>query len=266
MIVTDAGFKPAKQVADLEDLINRKVDLIIYWPVDNKSLDATLQKAVAAGIPTVNTGGGYYASAGTVTNAYIGQWDLAEMAARQLFKEMGGKGKIFAMLPIAGHSATVDQLAALKSVMAEFPGIELLSAEHGNWNRGRAKQITENLLQRFPKIDGVFSPSGQMSAGVVEAFEEAGRLKEAVMSPADEYNGWLKWVAKHQRGGVVTFPTKVGRDAVQLGLKMLKGEPVERGRQVPSELIPASAIGKYVKPSQPDDSWANELPPQFLPK
>ncbi len=266
LVVTDAGFKPAKQVADLEDLINRKVDLIIYWPVDNKSLDATLQKAVDAGIPTVNTGGGFYASPGTVTNAFIGQWDLGAAAARQLFKDMGGKGKIFAMLPIAGHSATVDQLAALKSVMADFPGIELLSVEHGNWNRGRAKQITENLLQRFPKIDGVFSPSGQMSAGVVEAIDEAGRLGEVVMSPADEYNGWLKWVAKHKKGGVVTFPTKVGRDAVQLGLTMLKGEPVERGRQVPSVVMSPAEAAKLVKADQPDDSWANELPGEFLPK
>ena len=62
--------------------------------------------------------------------------------------------------------------------MKEYPQIELLSAEYGDWNRAKAKQITENLLQRHPKIDGVFSPAGQMSIGVVEAFEEAGRLKE----------------------------------------------------------------------------------------
>ena len=37
----------------------------------------------------------------------------------------------------------------------------------------KAKQITENLLQRFPQIDGVFSPAGQMSIGVAEAFDEA---------------------------------------------------------------------------------------------
>ena len=76
-----------------------------------------MQKAVDAGIPTVNAGGGFYDAQGTVTNAYISQFDLGEKAARQLAKDMGGKGKIFAMLPIAGHSATVDQLAALKAVL-----------------------------------------------------------------------------------------------------------------------------------------------------
>ena len=49
-----------------------------------------------------------------MSNAFIDQWALGEMAARQLCKDMGGKGKIFAMLPIAGTTAAVDQLAALQ--------------------------------------------------------------------------------------------------------------------------------------------------------
>ena len=266
LIVTDAGFKPAKQVADIEDLINRKVDVIIYWPIDNKAIAGALQKAVDAGIPTVNTGGGFYHSPSTTTNAYIGLWDLGEKAARQLFTDMGGKGRIFAMLPIAGHSATVDQNAALRSVMKEFPGIELVSVEHGDWNRAKAKQITENLLQRFPRLDGVFSPSGQMSAGVVEALDEAGRLKNIVLSPADEYNGWLKLVQKYRKGGIITFPTRVGRDAVQMGVALARGESVVRGRQVPSVFIAPADVDKYVLKAKGDDAWANELPAEWQPK
>src|SRR5205814_8140645 len=123
-----------------------------------------------------------------------------------------------------GTPAAVDQLAALNAVMKEHLKVELLSAEPGDWNRVKAKPITENLLQRHPRIDGVFSPAGQMSIGVAEAFEEAGRLKEVVMSPGDEYNGWLKWVAKHRLGGAVTFPTRVGQEAGRLGLRILNGE------------------------------------------
>ena len=115
---------------------------------------------MAKGIPTVNAGGGFSYSAGTVSNAFIDQWALGEVGARHFVKDLGGKGKIFAMLPIAGTTAAVDQLAALKDVLKDHPNIELLSAEYGDWNRAKAKQITENLLQRYPKIDGVFSPAG----------------------------------------------------------------------------------------------------------
>src|SRR5438094_840147 len=171
VLVTDAGFNPGKQVADIEDLISKNVNLILYWPVDEKAIQPALEKAVVKGIPTVNTGGGFTYSPGTVANAFIDQVVLGDMVARQLFTDMRGGGKIIAMLPIAGTTAAVDQLAALKAAMKEFPQIELLSAEYGDWNRAKAKQITENLLQRHPRIDGAFSPAGQMSIGVAEAGE-----------------------------------------------------------------------------------------------
>ena len=266
VIVTDAAFNPTKQVADIEDLISKNVSMILYWPVDEKAIQPALQKAVAKGIATVNAGGGFSAAPGTVSNAFIDQWALGEMVAKQLVKDMGGKGKIIAMLPIAGTTAAVDQLAALKHVLKDHPQIELLSAEYGDWNRAKAKQITENLLQRFPKIDGVFSPAGQMSIGVAEALEEAGRMKGVVMSPGDEYNGWLKWVAKNKRGGVVTFPTRAGQEALKLGLKILNGEPVPRGLIIPSVYLDTAAATKATEASRPDDWWASALPDAWKPK
>jgi ABC-type sugar transport system substrate-binding protein len=265
ILVTDAAFNPSKQIADIEDLLRQDIDLLIYWPVDDKAIEDTLSRVVAQGIPTVQAGGGFNAHPATVTSAYISQWELGEMVARQLMADLGGKGRIIAMLPIAGTTAAVDQLAALEHVLKEFPEIELASVEYGDWNRAKAKQITENLLQRFDRIDGVFSPAGQMSIGVAEAFDEAGRLDEVTMSPGDEYNGWLKWVAQHGQGGAVTFPTRAGQVAVQAAMQILAGEPVTRGIQVPSEYIAPADIGAYVAADRPDDWWATELPAEFLP-
>ena len=266
VIVTDAAFNPTKQVADIEDLIAKNVSMILYWPVDEKAIQPALQKAVAKGIPTVNAGGGFSYAPGTTSNAFIDQWTLGEMGARQLAKDLKGKGKIFAMLPIAGTTAAVDQLAALKYVLKDNPNIELLSAEYGDWNRAKAKQITENLIQRYPKIDGVFSPAGQMSIGVAEALEEAGRMKDVTLSPGDEYNGWLKWVAKNKRGGTVTFPTRAGQEALLIGLKALRGEPVPHGVIIPSVYLDTAASTKAAEADRPDDWWASALPDAWKPK
>ena len=266
IVVTDAAFNPAKQVADIEDLLRQDIDLLIYWPVDDASVADVLKRAVDAGVPTVQAGGGFTDAPGVVSNAYISQWQLGEMVARRLIADMGGKGKIVAMLPIAGTTAAVDQLDALETVLKEFPDVELLSVEYGDWNRAKAKQITENLLQRFPEITGVFSPAGQMSIGMAEAFDEAGRLGEVTFSPGDEYNGWLKWVATNNQGGAVTFPTRAGQVAVQIGMDILAGNPVNRGVAVPSQYIAPAEIGAYVDADRPDDWWATELPDEFLPQ
>src|SRR3989454_2103652 len=72
VLVTDAGFNPGKQVADIEDLISKNVSLILYWPVDEKAIQPALEQAVVKGIPTVNTGGGFPYRPGTRAEALIG--------------------------------------------------------------------------------------------------------------------------------------------------------------------------------------------------
>lgn len=52
-ILLDAGFDQKKQVADIEDLVAQNVDAIIVQPVTSTSADASIAKAVAAGIPVV---------------------------------------------------------------------------------------------------------------------------------------------------------------------------------------------------------------------
>lgn len=268
IVVTDANFDPNKQIGDITDLINQGCDAIIYWPVDDTAIEPGLEKAVQAGIPTVNVGGGYADLPGIVSNAYIDQYQLGAAGALKLVESLGGQGTIVSMLPIAGTTAAVDQDKALRDVLAANPGIELLDTQNGDWNRAKAKELTETWLQRYPQIDGVFSPAGQMSAGVAEAFDEAGRLGDTTFSPGDEYNGWLKWIAAHpeSNGGVVTFPPSAGGVGLQQMTRILSGEPVTKGIQVPSVWYAPADAAALADPDAPDDWWANDLPAEFLPK
>jgi ribose transport system substrate-binding protein len=268
IVVTDANFDANKQISDIEDLINQGCSAIVYWPIDDQAIEPGLEQAVAKGIPTVNIGGGYADLPGIVSNAYIDQYELGVAGAIALAESLGGQGKIVSMLPIAGTTAAVDQDKALHDVLANYPGIELLDTQNGDWNRAKAKTITETWLQKYPQIDGVFSPAGQMSAGMVEAFDEASRLTEVKFSPADEYNGWLKWIAAHpdMDSGLVTFPPEAGGVGVQQMTHILSGEPVTKGIHVPSIWYAPGAGGALADTAAPDDWWANELPAAFLPQ
>ena len=268
IVVTDAAFDANKQVSDISDLINQGCEAIIYWPVDDKAVEPGLEQAVAAGIPTVNVGGGYADLPGIVSNAHIDQYELGVAVALQLAESLGGKGKIVSMLPIAGTTAAVNQDLALRQVLEGYPDIEILDTKNGDWNRAQAKSITESWLMQFPQIDGAFSPAGQMSVGMAEAFDEAGRLGEVTFSPGDEYNGWLKWIAAHpeSNGGVVTFPPSAGAVGVQQMTRILNGEEVTKGIAVPSVWYAPEDAAALAEPDAPDDWWASDLPPEFLPQ
>lgn len=264
IIVTDAGFNANKQIADIEDLLSQGIDLLIFWAVDNEAIQPGLNAAAAAGVPIVSIGEPSPLPQVT-SQASIDQYNLGRLVAEQLAADMGGEGGVIAMLPLPGTYAAAAQLQALEDVVAENPGMQILSVEYGQWNRAESKRITETLLIRFPQIDGVFSPAGQMSLGIAEAFEEAGRMDEVTFSPADEYNGWLKWVSANGGGGIVTFPTRVGQVGMQLAVRILSGDPVPANEEVASEFIAPADIGAWVETDQPDDWWASDLPEEWKP-
>lgn len=264
--ITDAGFNPTKQAADIEDLLTSGVDAILFWPVDEKAILPALKKAHDQGVVTINIGYNFMNDPAVTSNAYVNQWGYTEQVVDQFIESLDGKGKVFAMLPIAGSSAAVVQLAVLEQKLEDYPDMELISAEYGDWDRAKAKQLTENLLQRFPEIDGAFSPAGQMSMGIYEAFDEAGRLDELTLSPGDDYNGWVKLVAKEGKWGSVTSGLEVGRAAVKQAVDILTGAPTTTAIVVPTRyLAPEEATGLY-ESDRPDDWFKTDLPAEFLPQ
>lgn len=264
--VTDAAFNPSKQAADIDDLTTSGVDAILFWPVDEKAILPALKKAHDKGIVTINIGYNFIRDPAVTSNAYVNQWSYSEQVANHFIESLGGKGKVVAMLPIAGSSAAVVQLAVLKDALRGHPDMQLLSVEYGDWDRAKAKQLTENLLQRFPQIDGAFSPAGQMSMGIYEAFDEAGRLGELTLSPGDDYNGWTKLVAKTGKWGSVTSGLDVGRDAVRQAVAILTDKQTTTALVVPTHYLDPAEAAKLYEPGRPDDWFKTSLPAAFLPQ
>jgi ABC-type sugar transport system substrate-binding protein len=183
-------------------------------------------------------------------------------------QSLHGKGDILSLIPIAGTTAAVDQERALKDVLKVCTSVHLLDTENGDWNRAKSQTIAQNWTQRFPQVNGLFSPAGQMSIGAAQAYIQAGLLDKITFSPGDEYNGWLKFEVTHPKknSGVVTFPPEAGATGVDVMVKILQGKPVHRGVRVPSRYIPPSQIRKYAQMNKPDDWWSTKLPPKWQPK
>ncbi len=54
-VVLDAGGDVARQIAQIEDLIQQEVDAIIIWPTNGEAVIPAVRKASKAGIPVVVT-------------------------------------------------------------------------------------------------------------------------------------------------------------------------------------------------------------------
>ncbi len=158
-----------------EDWLVKKPDGFLFVPVDFKALIPTVQKAIDAGMPVAIYSNNMPDVKGVVT--YVGSDDatIEYEVSKFLFKKMGGKGKI---IHIDGNPAAItaqQRKAGFERALKEFPQVELLASQPGQYRRLPAVQVFENLMQRYPQIDAVVSANDDMAVGVVEALYAAGR-------------------------------------------------------------------------------------------
>jgi ribose transport system substrate-binding protein len=156
----------AQQITVVEDFINRGVSGIVLAPLDDRALVRPVQDAVAEKIPVVVIdsgleGGGYLSF--VATDNFQG----GVMAARRLGGLLGGSGRIFLVRYQEGSaSTTARERGFLETVAAEFPGLTLLSKDqYAGPTTESAYQLGENLLGRFPDVDGVFCPNESSTFG-----------------------------------------------------------------------------------------------------
>jgi ribose transport system substrate-binding protein len=163
-----------EQLSQVEDVIVKKPDGIVFTPVDYKALVPAVEKMNAAKIPAVNitdrAAGGQFVT-------FVGADDhkLGMEVGRYLLKALGGKGNVIILEGVKGAITNTDRVRGFNDAVKEFPNVKLLASQPANYQRLQALQVMENLMQSYPQIDGVMAANDAMATGVVEALEGANR-------------------------------------------------------------------------------------------
>jgi len=163
-----------EQMSQIEDVIVKKPNAIVFIPVDYKAMAVGVSKINAANIPVTNVTD--RSESGKFV-AYVGadDYSLGLETGRFMLKAMGGKGNVVILEGVKASLTNIDRVRGFKKAIEETPGVKLLAAQTGNYQRLQALQVMENLMQTFPQIDGVLAANDAMAVGVIEAMEAANR-------------------------------------------------------------------------------------------
>lgn len=163
-----------EQLSQVEDVIVKKPNAIVFIPVDYKAMVPAVEKINAAGIPVTNItdriGGGNIV-------AYVGadDYNIGLATARFLLKALGGKGNLVILEGVKGTLTNTDRVRGFNDAIKENPSVKLLASQPANYQRLQALQVMENLMQAHTQIDGVLAANDPMAVGAIEALEGANR-------------------------------------------------------------------------------------------
>lgn len=266
-IQTDANGNASKQINDIQDLVNQKVDILIVNPAAADPLDPVLQRVMKQGIPVVTVARRPKSDSSFVSFVTASDQALARLNATWLAERLAGKGNIVLLPGLAGASPAEMRLKAAKEVFAQYPGIKVLDTQYTGWSPANGKTVTAAMIQKFGKnIQGVWADSGLQGSGAVEAFLGAGVAgKDIPPITGGDLNRMYKLAAQHGFPFCgIDYTPSIGIRSVNIALDVLAGKGVPKVDTVNFQIVISEGhetasvkadvkLKDYVRADGPDD-------------
>lgn len=187
--VTDANFKPEKQVADIETVLALKPSIIVSIPVDPIATASAYKKAADAGVKIVfmdNVPQGMeigkdYVS--TVSSDNYGNGVASALLMAQAIEEEGEVGIVY----LAGDFfVTKQRYDAFKKTIGNFPNVKIVAEQgiDGTDLIGNAEKAASAILAAHPNIKAIWAVWEAPADGVMSAARTAGR-KDLIITTID---------------------------------------------------------------------------------
>ena len=238
IVYADAQQDNAKQVADVENFLRQKIDLLIISPNEAKPLTGIVKRAFESGIPVIvldrEIEGESYTTFIGADNRAIGR-AAGEFAADLL----GGKGAVVEIKGLPGSTPARDRSEGFREAIAEFPAIRIVHDPVANWLREEAMAQMESALSAQPVIDLVYAHNDPMAVGAFLAAKAKGRetaIKFIGIDGLPGLDGGRQAVLDGKLAATFVYPTG-GKQAVELAARILRGEPVPHRITLPTERI-----------------------------
>jgi len=241
--VVDAQGDARKQLSDIEDLVQQRMDAILISPYQSDPIVPAVRAANEAKVPVVivdiGVKGGDYAAL-IISDNFAG----GKLAGEFIAEKLKGKGPVAHISAQPGVENARKRGAGFEQVMKER-GIKIAASQTAYSERAKGMEVMENMLQAHSDIRAVFCENDEMALGATRALRGAGR-KDVIVVGFDGNPDALAAIRKGELAATVAQqPEEMGRMGVRIALKSIKGEAVDKTVQVPVTLITRQNLDRY---------------------
>mgnify|MGYP006422073195 CR=1 FL=1 len=251
-MVLDAGGDVARQIAQIQDLIQQNADAIIIWPTNGKAVVPAVRKAHQNDIPVVITNSNIAEEGMEFISAFSGPNNITQGAysAEMMCDALQGQGQIVQITGQPGYTTAIERQKGFEDRLAEAcPDIEIVETQPGDWNREKAQRVMEAFLVKHDRIDGVYAGDDNMGVGALNAAKAEDRADEIFFVGATNFAVGYEAMARGEYfGSIYQSPVDDAEAALQTALDVLAGEDVPKLNYFDTPKITRGVMDKFDKP------------------
>jgi ribose transport system substrate-binding protein len=232
IISVNAGADVVKQQADIEDLIARKVDVLIVDSQDPIAIIAISKNVAAAGIPLFLLNTTVDPSATYVTLVQSNNVAIGSMVGEWVGNKVSGEIKIGLLSGNPGNmvgygrrSGFFQGLAEAQLIKSNTTNFRVLTQGWGSWSAEGGLKAAEDMLVAAPDINVIFAENDSMALGAVTAIKNAGKEKQITVVGIDGQREALALIKEGTYGASgLNSPIELAKTTVDIALRYMAGE------------------------------------------
>ncbi len=229
LVMKDAQNDSLRQRAQVEELAAARVDLLIISPKEAAPLTKPVAEVFKSGIPVIVLD---RAVEGEAFTTFIGADNqrIGREAGLLVVKLLGGQGSVVELKGLMTSTPGQDRHSGFRSGL-DLPkntGLKVVFEADMGWLEPNARREMESALAAHKKIDLVYAHNDPGAHGAYLAAKAAGREKEMKFVGIDALpHEGVRYVKDGILDATFAYPTG-GAEAVELGLRKLRGEEIPR--------------------------------------
>lgn len=245
--IFDSQNDTAKEAANFDNLIAAGYKAILFNPTDADGSVANVLKAKKAGIPVfcidreINSKDA--ATAQLLSDNYAGCVKLGQY----FVKTVGKEGKYAELLGLVGDNNTWNRSKGFHSVVDRFPDLKMVAQQTADFDRAKALEVMESILQKYPDIDAVFCGNDAMAMGAYQALMSAGKAEQVKVFGFDGADDVVKLIAEKKIAATgMQFPKLMAQQAAEYADQYIKGKrDFPQKIPVKVDLVTPANVSKY---------------------
>ncbi|KEO85179.1 substrate-binding domain-containing protein [Tumebacillus flagellatus] len=214
-----------KQMGDVENLIAKKVDVIILHAVNTGTAKNIVKKAEAAKIPVIAMD---RLPDNAKVTAYVtaDSFKVGQTQAEFVLKQLNNKGNVVILEGEAGNSVAKQITDGNKDIISKNPDVKIIADQpHQGWARDKAMATIENLIAKGEHIDAVLANNSGMAMGAVQALKAKGLIDKTVVIGSDaDKDASVSILHNELRADIDKKPYDLGLGAYKIAVATAKGE------------------------------------------
>jgi len=222
--IFDSQNNTALESDHFENIIVAGFEAILFNSTDADGSVANVLKAKAAGVPVFcmdrEINSNIAATSQILSDSYSGSVAIAKYFTQQLNK----KGNYVEILGIVGDNNTWSRSKGFHSVVDNYPELKMVAQQSADFDRNKAMEVMESILQAHPNIDAVFCGNDGMAMGAYQALVSSGKADKVKVFGFDGAEDVITAINENKVAATgMQFPKVMAETAAQFADEYIKG-------------------------------------------